>query len=104
VIREANALVEELYTEKIIGFEDKKVTKFIILLMANGAGRKTILRKMMRDSRFDMWWDNLEKNFFIVGDKVVVDRKNFLGSLVLMVLCAEGRICRVKEEKDKKKN
>lgn len=94
MIRDAKKIAKKLCEKNIIREEDVSVTEFILLLLANGAGRKNMIRKMVRDNRFDFWWDNLEENHFICGDKIYVDRKNFLGSLVLMILCANGFVRR----------
>ncbi|MGB9614257.1 MAG: hypothetical protein ACPL3B_01985 [Fervidobacterium sp.] len=49
-----------------------------------------------------MWWSNLEKNYFIEDGIVYVD-KNLLRTLLLMILCAEGKVYRTKEDYLKKK-
>jgi hypothetical protein len=93
-----NRCVQELLNEKIIGLEDVTVAKFILLLLINGAGRRRLIEKTLRDERVGVWWKNLEDSYFISDDKVFIERKYLVGCLVIMILVAEGKIRREIEE------
>lgn len=101
VRRQIEKDVGQMVKEKLIGKDDVDAMKMVMALFYFGADKEKV-RKVAGCSKFDFYWNNLEKNHYFSEDGQIMlegdegDDFFFMLSVLLMLMTAKGYVKRVK--------
>ena len=96
-------LSEELYQKKVINRNEKPLARMCLALLMVGVKKTTVRMLSEPCVNFNEYWENLERNGYFEGSIVKRTRTVALEDLdtdipfILMMLCAEGKLKRLKE-------
>ena len=95
---------KELQAKNLYGSEESDVARVCLALVSVGVKKRTvnILAQPITKEKFDLYWQNLEKNgYFDNGKGKAVTLESLEENdvpFILMMKCAQGQIERAKEE------